>query len=244
MSWRSLLRRERCQLGQGAGWRDRSACGTTRWCWRLLGAVLAVLVATLSLGSRTGWAQQVPPPPEGISFTTRLDHTAVWVGDQFHYMITVDHSPNYEFVLENLTKDNINMEPFQVFDVNWHSSLLKEGNQRLVLDLTLANFAANISAEQGSEQIPQLTLFYFLRDRSRGVAEAAAESLTIPGPVIGLRSTLPPGASDIRDAITVTGWGRWRWVVPYRGHRASLHLGAKSQDFPHFLRHAAPGLTR
>ncbi|HLA39732.1 MAG TPA: hypothetical protein VJ417_07040, partial [Candidatus Glassbacteria bacterium] len=48
------------------------------------------------------------PPPE-LSFVTRLDKTAVWVGDQFHYQIIVDHDPKIQFVLENLKSDTINM---------------------------------------------------------------------------------------------------------------------------------------
>ena len=48
---------------------------------------------------------EVPPPPEGMTFTTHLDHTAVWVGDQFHYTIIVDHSAEFEFVLDTLTKE-------------------------------------------------------------------------------------------------------------------------------------------
>src|SRR5215470_962884 len=38
-------------------------------------------------------AAEVVPPPAGMSFTTRLDRTAVWVGDQFHYLITVNYTP-------------------------------------------------------------------------------------------------------------------------------------------------------
>src|SRR6266852_794720 len=42
-----------------------------------------------------------------MSVTTHLDKTAVWVGDQFHYQIFVDHSPKTQFVLENITKETI-----------------------------------------------------------------------------------------------------------------------------------------
>ncbi len=65
----------------------------------------------------TGAPAEVPPPPEGMSFTTHLDHTAVWVGDQFHYTIIVYHSADFEFVLDTLTKETVNMDPLQVVDV-------------------------------------------------------------------------------------------------------------------------------
>lgn len=151
---------------------------------------------------------EVLPPPAGMSFTTHLDHTAIWVGDQFHYTIIVDYSPNYEFVLDTVSKDTINMEPFQVMNVSHTTVPLKDGSKRLFLDLTLTCFTTG----KTSETIPQLTLFYFRRDRGVVRAEeAAAESLTVPGPEIGVRTTLPSDPIDIRDAISVSDWPRSRW---------------------------------
>ena len=61
--------------------------------------------------------EATPPSPKGMSYHTTTDRTAVWVGDQFHYLITVDYSSDYEFVLDNLNKENVNMDPFPVIDV-------------------------------------------------------------------------------------------------------------------------------
>src|SRR3970282_1154530 len=137
-------------------------------------------------------AAEVVPPPEGMSFTTHLDHTAVWVGDQFHYTIIVDHTPTYEFVLDTLTKETVNMDPFQAVDVTKQTMNSKSGDRRLYLDLALTTFATG----KATDQIPQLTLFYFKREPGvLRAEEAAAESLTVPGAVLGLRSTLPPAAN-------------------------------------------------
>jgi hypothetical protein len=149
--------------------------------------------------------------PSGISYTTRLDHTAIWVGDQFHYQVIVDFSPDFEFVLDNLTKEQTNMDPFQVMDVSKRTSDLANKGKRLFVDITMSSFGTG----QASATIPQLTLYYYRKDKkSVGPEQQAAESLTIPGPVIGLRSTLPPQPSDLRDAITVSSWDRSRWVLP------------------------------
>lgn len=157
---------------------------------------------------------EVPPPPAGMTFTTHLDHTAAWVGDQFHYTIIVDHTPTYEFVLDTLTKETVNMDPFQVVDVTKQTMNLKSGDQRLYLDLVLTTFATG----KATAQIPQLTLFYFKREPGvLRAEEAAAESLTVPGPVLGLRSTLPPAANDIRDPITISSWPQARWLVAGAG---------------------------
>lgn len=148
--------------------------------------------------------------PKEIMLTTRLDQTAVWVGDQFHYGIIVEHNPSIEFVLDNLNKDTINMDPLRVYDASYTVSPLKNGNQRLYLDITLASFAVG----EPQVQIPQLTLFFFRKDATTVTAEEkAAESLTVPGPIVALRSTLPPDAADLRDAVTVSGWPRDRWFV-------------------------------
>jgi hypothetical protein len=162
--------------------------------------------------------------PPGLAFTTRVDKTAVWVGDRFHYQITVDHSPGIQFVLENVNKDTINLDPLGVVDAASSSTQLKNGNQRLFVDLILANFTTGVA----EIQIPQLTLFYFRREGGATTPAssegAAAESLTIPGPVIGIRSTLPRGPSDLRDAVTVTGWPRNRWIAVGLGWCALLVL--------------------
>ncbi len=149
-----------------------------------------------------------------ITFTTHLDHTAVWVGDQFHYLIIVDYPPDYEFVLDNLTKEAVNMDPFQVIGVSKNLSVQKDSSRKLFVDLTLASF----STGQSSIQIPQFTLFYFRKGAKTagpvGVDQADAESLTVPGPVIGVRSTLSPQPDDIRDAVTLNSWDRNRWLFP------------------------------
>jgi hypothetical protein len=164
----------------------------------------------------------VVPPPKGISYSTRLDRTAVWVGDQFHYIITVDYTPEYDFesVLGNTTRETVNMDPFQVMDLTKKATVLKDGNRRLVVDLTLANFATG----KTTLQVPQCTLYYFRKDRKTTSLEGqAAESLTVTGPVIGLRSTLPPNPTDIRDTNGLNLWERNRWVLPTVG-MASLVL--------------------
>lgn len=160
-----------------------------------------------------------------IAFTTRLEKTAVWVGDQFHYQVVVDHSPKIQFILDNVNKDTINLDPLRVVAVVASTMPLKDGRERLVVDLTLASYVTGV-AEQ---QIPQLSLFYFRKDRAAASPtseSAAAESLTVPGPVIGVRSTLPPRTSELRDAVSVSGWPRSRWIVPGVGWSAVVLLVA------------------
>jgi hypothetical protein len=172
--------------------------------------VIAVLVLTLHC---TAWSQKTAPDaipaPSDITVTTRLDRTAAWVGDRFHYLIMVDYPPAYEFVLDNLTKETVNMDPFQVVDVGKRVVAQKDSSQKLFVDLTLAGFTAG----QAAAQIPQFTLYYFRASaRPAGPDQAAAESLTVPGPAIAIRSTLPSQPEDIRDAVTLNSWNHPRWL--------------------------------
>ena len=190
-------------------------------------AIVAVgCAAWLSTGFASGLHAQASARPGAdpdVSFATRLEKTAVWVGDQFHYQIVVDHSPNIQFILDNVDTDTINLDPLRVVNVTTSTIPLKDGKERLVVDLTLASFVTGVA----DLQIPQLSLFYFRRENATASAtgeSAAAESLTIPGPVIAVRSTLPPRAAELRDAVTVSGWPRSRWIVSGVGWSALVLL--------------------
>lgn len=171
------------------------------------------------------YAQAKPGGNPDVVFTTRLEKTAIWVGDQFHYQIFVDHSPKIQFILDNVNTDTINLDPLRVVNVTTSTMPLKDGHERLVVDLTLASLVIGVA----ELQIPQLSLFYFRKDgadASTASESAAAESLTIPGPVIGVRSTLPPRPSELRDAVTVSGWPRSRWIAAGVGWSAVVLLVA------------------
>src|SRR5260370_22372780 len=90
------------------------------------------------------------------------------------------------------------MDPFQVIDVSKNVIVQKDSSRKLFVDLTLANFGTG----QTSMQIPQFTLYYFRQcDKTLTADQAAAEGLTLPGPTIGIRTTLPSQPDDIRDAV-------------------------------------------
>jgi len=243
------LQVERLQCGRRWIRRARATGASSRWAGARAHSrpvvVGAVLWLALGLASTVSWARSTPPeagrvqsgnakagrapqkaeetlpPPSGMSYTTRLDRTAIWVGDKFHYVITVDYSSEYEFVLDNVDKEDVNMDPFTVVDVTKQTTPLSNNETRLLLDITLANYLLN----QTEAHIPQLSLYYFRRGQNTTSAEqAAAESLTVSGPTVGLRSTLPPNPADIRDSAVVISWERSRWVVPAVGLVALVSL--------------------
>lgn len=173
--------------------------------------------------TRPGGARSAVPekPPEAISYITQVDRTAVWVGDVFHYYIVINHDANIEFVLENLNKETLTLDPLKVIDVQSKETALKNGQKRLFVDIALSSFTVGAP----TITIPQLTVFYFTKDSTGANAEGqAAQSLTIAGPVVALRSTLPPDPPDLRDAVTVSVWPGSRSVIGGIGWTALLLL--------------------
>jgi len=161
------------------------------------------------------------PPPAGMSFSKELDHTAVWIGDPFHYKIKIVYSDEYEFVLDTLTTETINLEPFEVKDLAMSIVKMMDDNNLLTVDLTLASYTTGVAVQQ----IPQLTLFYFNRSsRTATAQEAAAESLTVPGLVMVLRSPLEPDPIDIRDGVAVLGWESNLGWIAWTGYFALVVL--------------------
>src|SRR5437762_12988591 len=81
----------------------------------------ALLCLALILANEHAWGQKAAKelvlPSSNMTFMTRLERTAVWPCDQFHYLIIVDFHCYYEFVLDNLTKEIVNMYTFQVIYV-------------------------------------------------------------------------------------------------------------------------------
>jgi hypothetical protein len=98
-----------------------------------------------------------------------------------------------------------------VVDVSKNVIIQKNSRAKLVVDLTLASFGTGHT----SLQIPQFTLYYFRKDKKTvGADQAEAESLPITGPVIGVRSTLPPTPANIRDSVALNSWDASRWALP------------------------------
>ncbi|NIM21449.1 MAG: hypothetical protein GTN64_03375, partial [Candidatus Latescibacteria bacterium] len=72
---------------------------------------LSLILLSLAVPAATPPAKKSPPK---VSITTRLDHTAMWVGDLIHYTVRALHDKDIEFVLDNIHKENFSLAPFVV----------------------------------------------------------------------------------------------------------------------------------
>lgn len=144
--------------------------------------------------------RQPPRTPKPV-VTTRLDKTAVWVGDKLEYGIQVIHERDVEFILESLKKENLNLGPFVVRAVDVEKRDWAQNQRLLEIRLVLSTF------ESGKSEltIPPFNLFYFRRRPGIEVKETTAESVRVPSARVGLRSTLQSGPLKLRDYKPVAG---------------------------------------
>jgi hypothetical protein len=130
-----------------------------------------------------------------ISVTTRLDKTAVWVGDTLRYTVRVVHDPDIDFVKDNLTKEAVALPPFVVREVAVRKGDWAQSKRWLEVDLFLGIY------EIGKSEIivPPFNLYYFRREPGMAKRELSAESVQVPASKIALRSTLGGGPPKLRD---------------------------------------------
>jgi len=156
-----------------------------------------------------------------IAVSTHVDKTAVWVGDRLRYTVRVLHDPEIEFVLDNLTKENVNLKPFVVRDISVRQSTF--GANKKIMEITFLVTAYETG--QAELRIPSFPLYFFTRvpgvQRSQ---ETAAESIPVPLTKIGLRSTLTADNVRPRESKDFWQFSSQRWMF-------SLALGLAGMAF-------------
>ena len=130
-----------------------------------------------------------------FSITTRLDRTAIWVGDSLEYTIQVIHPRSVQFVVDDLKKENLSLPPFVVRDIRAEERDWRDDKKLLEVVLLLTTY------ESGKSDllVPPVALYYFRRDGTVAEKEARAQAIRIPPQKIALRSTLPGGQPRLRE---------------------------------------------
>lgn len=179
-------------------------------------AFLFLLLAGMALLAQSGadiasvlraQGPDVPAAAVPVHLTTRVDRTALWVGDRIHYRVLAEHPPAIHFVTDNLKESSLNLLPFEIVSINFATGEGSAGNRTLLVDLILTTYQTT----PGELEIPAFSLFFFQDDAAvASGAERAAESLSVPAVPIALRSTLPAEHNELRDLPTppATPWRR------------------------------------
>jgi hypothetical protein len=127
--------------------------------------------------------------------TTRLDRTAIWVGDSLEYTIQVIHPRTVQFVVDDLKKENLSLPPFVVRAIRAEERDWRDDKKLLEVVLLLTTYESGKS----DLSVPPVALYYFRRDGPASEKEARAQAIRIPPQKIALRSTLPGGQPKLRE---------------------------------------------
>jgi hypothetical protein len=159
----------------------------------------------------------VPPPAkktkqQKISVATRVDRTALWVGDTLRYTVRAVHDPDVEFVGDNLKKESLNLSPFAVRDLSVRQGPFGPNKRLLEVTLILTTYESG----QTELRIPPFNLYYFSRNRPQEKAQdTPAETFAVPSTKIGLRSTLAGETLRPRDTKEIRAVAVQEWLVPF-----------------------------
>ncbi len=143
--------------------------------------------------------------PPHIGVRTETDRSAIWVGDRFHYRVSVIHDAAVRFVTDNLQKASLNFQPFEVISLEHRLNPGVAGQRILEMDILLTTY----EVEARQLEIPSFNLFYFIDSALVSMqSDRPAESLVVPPVPIALRSTLPDDVSSLRDTLVppATPW--------------------------------------
>jgi hypothetical protein len=156
-------------------------------------AVLCLLILLVAVDSEAAAATQKPQPL--FTIATRLDRTAIWVGDTLEYTIEVVHPRSVQFALDNLKKEDISLPPFVLRAIRAEEREWRDNQKLLQVVLLLTTY------ESGKPElmIPPVALYYFKRDSALSEKEARAQAIRIPPQRIALRSTLSGGQTRLRE---------------------------------------------
>ena len=156
-------------------------------------AALCALLLFVAVELEAATASQKGQVP--FSVTTRLDRTAIWVGDSLEYTIQVIHPRSVQFVVDDLKKENLSLPPFVLRDVRAEERDWRDDKKLFEVVLLLTTY------ESGKSDllVPPVALYYFRRDGTVSEKDARAQAIRVPPQKIALRSTLPGGQSKLRE---------------------------------------------
>ncbi len=164
--------------------------------WRVRFGVAAALVAGAAWPAQ---GQDAPGAAGGaIQVATRLDRTAMWVGDRVTYVVDVQCGRGTDVLATDLGKDRLTLDGLEVVSSDMEQLAGPEGTFYRV-----SHTLTTTVVDQALLRVAPFTLRYYVKRPGQRVEDAApAGEVTVPGAVIARRSVLPDEASAqmLRDA--------------------------------------------
>ena len=179
------------------------------------------LCALLLLSTGIAAAQETDKKPP-VAITPHVDKTAIWIGDEIRYTIRAVYDANVEMVLDNFTKERLQLAPFVVRDITIERKEWAGDKGAVEITLTLTTF------ETGKTDltIPLVPLYYFVRETGLAEKEKPVDSVAAAPVPIGLRSALVTESLIPRTTTAPPSPGMAWALVPFAiGFAGLLSLG-------------------
>lgn len=163
---------------------------------------------------------QESKPLKQPQFQTEFSKTAIWVGDELEYEVTVNYESDIELVTDNLKKDAVNLEPFEILDIKINTRKLVDKKKVTTITFLLTCY----ETAKSELTIPSLHIYYFHPGSVLQGEKSSAEYFTVPDIKIGLGSTLTGDSMNIREFKPILELSLIDHLIPLPGIIGILFL--------------------
>lgn len=155
-------------------------------------------------------------------FQARANKTAIWVGDELEYEVTIHYEGDIELVTDHLKEDTLNLEPFKILHIRTDTKKLF--GTKKVTKITFILTCYEIGKSELT--IPLLSIYYSRPGSGLQGGKSLAEDFTVPAMKIGWGSTLTGDSRNIREFKPMAGLSRVDRFIPPPGILGILFLTA------------------
>jgi hypothetical protein len=140
-----------------------------------------------------------PAPKEDVSVGTKVDRTAIWVGDRLTYTIEITCKRGYDLVTDDLSREKLSLEGLEVVNTDTVRRTGGDDVIRYEFHYVLTTFRVDVPALKIG---PMTVRYYVSRAGQRPDETAPAGTLQVPAQIVAFRSLLPDDqpSYDIRHS--------------------------------------------
>jgi hypothetical protein len=133
-----------------------------------------------------------------VSVTTRLDRTAVWVGDHVTYTVEITCRRGADVLMDDVARDKLKLEGLDIVSTDTERNAEADNVTRYDFRYVLAAYRVDAPALK----IAPLSVRYYIKRAGQRVEDAPpAGAVQVPGASIAFRSVLPDdrASAEVRD---------------------------------------------
>jgi hypothetical protein len=154
--------------------------------------------------------------PTDVMVQSVASRTAVWTGDRVEFVVDIDAPSNAALLEEDFAADRLRTAGFDVLSLESLRTERPDGRVAHRLTYQLVTYESGIT----TLRVEPFTLRYRLgRPNEPLTTGVSPSSVTVPGAVVALRSTLPDAIEELKPRSSQSP------NLALRGHRLAMPLG-------------------